>query len=179
MRSRVQTDSSTSNECTGGIFVSRCEFGLGVFAVRPFSRGEWILRFSGPEVEFDSTVASGSKGSYPLQIDRSRYVDIVPPGRFINHSCNPNVGLHGPLDLYALRAISAGEEIRFDYSTTMSERFWTMECRCGMPDCRRIVRDFHDLPSVVKHRYLNLGVVSPFIVEEIRQTIEQYKHCTE
>ncbi len=66
--------------------------------------------------------------------------------------------------LIALRPIEAGEEIRFDYSTTMSDDHWTMECRCGEPICRRVVLDFHHLPPIAQNRYLQLGVVQRFIV---------------
>ena len=69
--------------------------------------------------------------------------------------------------MIALRDIEAGEEIRFDYSTCMSERLWTMRCRCGEANCRGIVRDFHDLPAEIRRRYLAAGIVQRFILREI------------
>ncbi len=51
----------------------------------------------------------------------------------------------------------------------MSEDHWTMECRCGEPFCRRVILDFHHLPVIAQNRYLQLGIVQSFIVEEARQ----------
>ena len=88
---------------------------------------------------------------------------VGEPDRYLNHSCDPNAGIVDNRRLVAIRAIAAGEEIRFDYSTTMAEDFWTLECRCGSPLCRGTVTDFRLLPSEVKQRYLELGVVQGFI----------------
>jgi len=69
----------------------------------------------------------------------------------------------------ALRSIEPGEEIRFDYSTTMIQDHWTMECRCGQPTCRRVILDFHHLPPITQNRYLQLGIVQRFVVNEVRR----------
>jgi hypothetical protein len=71
--------------------------------------------------------------------------------------------------LIALKPIPAGEEIRFDYSTTMSEDHWTLECRCGEPDCRGLVKDFHLLPSVLQEQYVERGIVQTFILHQWKQ----------
>jgi hypothetical protein len=69
---------------------------------------------------------------------------------------------------FALRPIARGEEILYDYSTTMSEQRWTMQCQCGAPSCRGIIADFHDLPAELQRRYLAMRIVQPFIVAEWR-----------
>ena len=43
-----------------------------------------------------------------------------------------------------------------------------MTGHCGMRNCRQTVRDFYDLPGTLKSYYLQLEVVAPFIVEELR-----------
>jgi hypothetical protein len=48
----------------------------------------------------------------------------------------------------------------------MSEDNWTMECRCGAPNCRGIIRDFAELPSDLQRHYLDMHVVQSFIVQE-------------
>jgi hypothetical protein len=96
-------------------------------------------------------------------------------GRFVNHSCNPNAGLRDNRHMIALRPIEAGEEIRFDYSTCMSERLWTMHCRCGESNCRTVIRDFHDLPDETRRRYIALGIVQRFIIEEISHLADRRK----
>ena len=60
---------------------------------------------------------------------------------YINHSCNPNVGLEDAITLIAIRDISAGEEILCDYAFWESNNDWKMkhECICGNPNCRKLI----------------------------------------
>jgi hypothetical protein len=102
------------------------------------------------------------------QIDDDLYIyPMHPEGRFMNHSCDPNAGLREDREMVALREILPGEEVMFDYSTTMSEDHWTMPCLCGAAGCRGLVGDFHELPKGVQQRYLRLGVVQRFIVRQV------------
>jgi uncharacterized protein len=149
------------------IYVAQCDLGRGVFAGRDFAAWDEILRFSGPRISFAEALAKGEKQANPLQIDDEEYLDIEPPGVFVNHSCEPNAGIVEDRVLVALRPILRGEEIRFDYSTTMWEDMWTMECRCGSSRCRGVVRDFPDIPPEVQAEYLGLGVVQGFIVRRL------------
>ncbi len=65
----------------------------------------------------------------------------------INHSCDPNAGfVTGEAVLYALRDIAAGEQIFWDYSTSLAELGWSLHCRCGSSRCRKIVRSWSELP---------------------------------
>lgn len=148
------------------IYVARCELDRGLFAGRDFAKDELIFRFTGPVICFADAVSKGETESNPLQIGPATYMDLDAPAVFANHSCEPSVGIRDSSAVYALREIKRGEELRFDYSTTMSERHWTMECLCGTPSCRRIIGDFHDLPEELQRRYLAMGIVQPFIVEE-------------
>jgi hypothetical protein len=134
-----------------------------VFAARPIARGERILVFRGRPVAAGDPIHYTPEGANLLQIDSLSYIYPRPRAVFVNHSCNPNAGVHDRVTLIALRDIAAGEEIRFDYSTTMDEDLWTMECRCGDARCRRVVRDFKYLPARARARYLALGVVPDFV----------------
>jgi hypothetical protein len=143
--------------------------GRGVFATQSFRPGQPILLFSGPVLKHDEVLALGGDRAYALQIGPDQYLDTMPPGRYANHSCDPNAGIVNDRMLIALRSVEAGEEIRFDYSTTMSRDHWTMECRCGRPICRRVILDFHHLAPITQNRYLQLGIVQRFIVSEVRR----------
>ncbi|NEO15888.1 MULTISPECIES: SET domain-containing protein-lysine N-methyltransferase [unclassified Moorena] len=153
--------------------VRPAKIGQGVFAVRDIAAGEPLLEFTGPIINFDQSVAKGEKMGNVLQIDHDAYIDIdmIPesPAPYVNHSCNPNAGIIGDRILIALRQITAGEEIFFDYSTTMDEDFWTMKCLCGTQDCRGTVTDFKYLPSETKQLYLKLGIVQKFIVNSLNK----------
>jgi hypothetical protein len=144
-------------------------FGRGVFATQSFRPGQPILVLTGPVLNRDEVLALGGDRAYALQIGPDEYLDTMPPGRYANHSCDPNAGLVNDRLLTALRPIEAGEEIRFDYSTTMSGDHGMMECRCGRPTCRRVILDFHYLPPITQNRYLQLGMVQRFIVSEVRR----------
>jgi hypothetical protein len=144
-------------------------FGRGLFAAQPFEPGQPILVFTGPVLDHAQVLALGDDQAYTLQIGPDQYLDTMPPGRYTNHSCDPNAGIANDRMLIAIRPIATGEEIQFDYSTTMSEDHWTMECRCGEPFCRRVILDFHHLPPITQNRYLQLGIVQRFIVDEVRR----------
>jgi hypothetical protein len=151
------------------VVVARSALGRGVFAAQRFHPGQPILTLGGPLLSTPEMLALGPDRIYALQVGIGRFVDLLPPGRYLNHSCDPNAGIVDERALIALREIVPGEEIRFDYSTTMLEDHWTMECRCGEYLCRRVVLDFHHLPPITQNRYLQLGIVQRFIVDEVRR----------
>ena len=71
----------------------------------------------------------------------------------INHCCEPNAGfVTGEPVLYALRDIAAGEQIAWDYSTSIAELGWTLECRCGADKCRKIVCSWWELAAEERAR---------------------------
>lgn len=153
---------------SGGYSAPSTIDGQGLFAPRNYSRGETLFRLSGRLYDGVSIHRNTHWFANTYQLDRDLYLyPETLEGRYINHSCEPNAGLREDLEMLALRDIAAGEEICFDYSTCMSEQDWTMICQCGTAQCRKIIRDFHDLPTELKHRYLRLGIVQRFIVREI------------
>lgn len=85
-----------------------------------------------------------------MQIDHGLYLVADPqdpdPSDFINHGCEPNIGFtRGDLWFFALRDIAEGEELLWDYSTSMNERGWAVPCRCAASGCRGAIRSFCDL----------------------------------
>ncbi len=150
-------------------YVDFCDVGLGVFANRDLRKGEKILAFGGPIIDFAETKRRGPWECMPLQIGQDRYYDTRPPGIFVNHSCDPNSGIRNDRDLVALRDIKPREEIRFDDSTTMEEQSFTMRCLCGAPSCRHVIADFSTLPGQVQNRYLSESVVMGFIAAKVRK----------
>ena len=66
-------------------------------------------------------------------IDFSKSADAM---RYTNHSCRPNARLcirQGRVEFYAVRAITAGEEITVNYGQTHHEG--KLACRCGAAGC--------------------------------------------
>jgi hypothetical protein len=125
--------------------------GRGVFAVEPITKGSRILEFQGRVLQSaqltDDLLAMQVGPDEWLCSDGSALDDCV------NHSCEPNGGfLEGDPVLYALHDIAAGEEIGWDYSTSIDEPGWTLECRCGSPSCRGIARSWRDLRPEERER---------------------------
>ena len=118
-----------------------------------------------PIINFAETKRRGPRECMAVQIGPNRHIDTQPPAVFVNHSCEQNAGIRGDKCLVALRAISRGDEIRFDYSTMMEEQSFTMNCRCGTVGCRRVVTDFSTLPCAVRRRYIAQRIVMRFILE--------------
>lgn len=90
---------------------------------------------------------------------------------FFNHSCAPNAGLKidGKVFLIAIQNIANGDEITWDYSTTMDADDWEMDCNCGSKNCRGRIRDFKYIPQDTQKRYLDLGIVPEYISKNFRK----------
>jgi hypothetical protein len=91
-------------------------------------------------------------------VDKNVVIDAAVGGndaRFINHSCEPNcepVNESGRIYIEALRSISPGEELTYDYSLTRDEQDDEQTeidyaCRCGARRCRGTM-----LEVLPKHR---------------------------
>ena len=134
--------------------------GRGVFAREPIPAGQYILEFQGTVLRSaeltDDMLAMQIGPDDWLASDGSLLDDCV------NHSCDPNAGfLAGTPVLFALRDIAAGEEIAWDYSTSIAEPGWFLECRCGAAHCRGTVRSWGEL--TVEHRSRLLPTVLNFL----------------
>ena len=152
-------------------YIARCDLGRGVFARRTIRSGELILAFDGPLIDFAETKRRGASECMAIQVGRNQYIDTQAPGVLVNHSCSPNAGIVRDRDLAALRDILPGEQIQYDYSTTMDEQSFTMNCRCGAPGCRGVVTDFSELPVAVQDYYLRRGLVMSFIVRRLWSSV--------
>ncbi len=148
------------------VYIGESATGRGVFAKTHIQPRETLFYLTGRLISFDEAV-SIPQGEYSVQIGIDRYVDPWSPARYLNHSCTPNAGFVDEIRLIALGPIEPGEEIRFDYSTTMLERCWELDCACQSPRCRGRIQDFDLLPIALQTHYLRLGIVQNFIVEEI------------
>ena len=148
------------------LMVGPCAHGAGLFATAAFSPGELLVRLAGPLLTLTEVRQKGPLAGNVLQIGVDRYLDLESPGRYLNHHCQPNAGIWNDVELRALQPIRAGDEICFDYSTTIGDG-WTMACRCGGPDCRESIVAWHRLPAPIQDRYRLLGCVQRFLVADV------------
>ena len=143
--------------------VKETAHGRGVFAGEPIPAGAWIATFTGPFLRYDQTNAE----TYALQIGPDLYIGgSGGVDDLFNHSCDPNawVRIDGTsAQLQALRPIPPGEQICFDYSTTLDEDDFTMRCQCGSTRCRGLIGDGRDLPPSVWDRYVTMGILPGYV----------------
>jgi uncharacterized protein len=144
------------------LVVKESSTGRGVFAGEAIRRGELLMRFTGPLL----TYAQTSPQTLALQIGPDVYVgESGNADDCVNHCCDPNAGLvidGTDVRLIALRDISVGEQIAFDYSTTMDEDDFEFDCLCGSLMCRGRIRDFKHLPEELRRKYEGMGIVPAY-----------------
>ncbi len=154
--------------------------GKGNFAASNIKKGQTICLFTGESCnlnEIRDRIKIGKENEFdPLQIDEETYLDLDESTRLFNHSCNPNAFVNGKNELVALRNILKGEEITFDYSTTIDEDemkfehvglpYHTLKCNCLSKNCRKTVEQFKNLPEKVHSYYLKNKFVPDFILRK-------------
>jgi uncharacterized protein len=111
--------------------------GLGLFARQPFARGERVAEYVGRRM--DQAAYLQCRSAYVFDLGDGLYIDGAPRwnlARYINHSCVPNCEAVVEGDrvfIEALRDISPGEELAYDYGREYFEDRLAGRCRC--PKC--------------------------------------------
>jgi len=157
--------------------IGKSPFGRGLFATQLIENGQEILEFKGGLIRFDELMARQSLSMNALQIGRNVYLDLHEPSVLVNHSCEPNAGVSPDFKLIAIKNINAGEEIFYDYSTVMFERFETMQCSCGHSKCRKNIGDFDKLPLGIRRSYLRIAIVPSFVIGELLLEMTRQLQC--
>lgn len=159
--------------------------GMGVFAQRDFESGERIRSISGSLHGLDSVLgkaeAGDLAGSDVLGVDDGLYLVLDELDRCFNHSCDPNAAVVGAgerVELIAIRRVPSGDEITFDYSTTMADdeqaivaagrSLWRCPCSCGAERCRGEIDQFATLAPDARRRYLDRSWAPDFILRAFR-----------
>lgn len=157
--------------------------GTGMLAREPIKKGETVCIVGGSvmtDAEFAAFQATHSLYSF-IQIDKDLYlVEDVEKTRFLyasmNHSCDSNTWMKDEATLAARRDIEPGEEVTVDYALFTTRSSWMLDhrCRCGSPDCRRIVTGDDWRREDVQERYRNH--FSPFINRRIERLRKGSRH---
>lgn len=161
--------------------VGQTHLGKSVFAARPFKVGDVVAQFTGPRIHKSKVPKrySGENDRY-IQIGIDEYFGPSEEvDDLINHSCDPNAGLkftEAGILLVAIKKIKVGEEISWDYSTTLFENPWRMRCDCRKPNCRKIIGDFILLDKKIQDKYRKLDIIPPYIKEYMDS--EEYRVYT-
>ncbi len=115
--------------------------GQGAFAAEaiPARRKIGEIRGESISVKEARRRAKGVARIMIVELSERRAMDASAssdPLRFTNHCCAPNAVLRirqGRVEIYAMRALSPGEEITVNYGETHHEG--KLRCRCGAPGC--------------------------------------------
>lgn len=122
--------------------------GKGAFATKDFKKGDTIFIFKGKIYKRDNkNVKDAFANPDSIGIDKNTWIDPFDNFHYINHSCDPNMGIKGRVLFKALRNIKKGEELTFDYSINEADPRWHMKCRCGAKNCRKVIRSVQFLPE--------------------------------
>ncbi len=115
--------------------MGRSNAGLGLFATRPFKKGESIIEYFGREIT--KAEAYTSRSRYLFEVNSRKTIDGTTRenfARYINHSCKPNCEpqiVKGKIFIDAIRNIKIGEELSYDYGEEyFDEHIKPHGCRC-------------------------------------------------
>lgn len=145
------------------LYIDKNQHGRVVKAKYDLEKNMLITRICGPTISYAETQAMGINEYSSLQVDLNCYIKPSYPFYLFNHSCSPNCGITPEMNFVTIRNIRAGEELTWDYSTSMLERHWQLSCTCGSPNCRNLITDFDRLPINIQQQYIDMNIVLPFI----------------
>lgn len=135
--------------------------GEGVFATKSFHIGD-IAMIGKIEKSLDFN------HSHASQIGEDEYVFHAGLISKVNHSCNPNCGIKvnktGAHDFVAMKEISKGEELTFDYAMrNYTIDHFPTKCMCGSVKCRGKITGWKDLSASEKFGYA--GYVPNYLLD--------------
>jgi SET domain-containing protein len=115
--------------------VGRSKAGLGLFAVKPIKKGEFIAYYTGKIISNAEADRLWTKYLFELNsrwtVDGSSRRNIA---RYINHSCRPNAETDvkkQKVVITAIKNIQPGDEITYNYGRAYFNAFIKpMGCKC-------------------------------------------------
>ena len=149
--------------------------GAGLFATEKISQNELIFPIEG-NLRHDAYTKEEALTIFVNDLNIAPGIWITPhdtnPWRYVNHSCNPNIGLkqiENTFMVIALRNIEAEEELTIDYSITENNPYWQLQesCACQTQNCRKIIRAACTLPPALFEKYQQYML--PFMIEDWKQ----------
>jgi uncharacterized protein len=146
--------------------------GCGLFAVADIAKDE-IVAVKGGHIVDRKTLREKIAlrlGPVEIQIDDDLFIAPVTDEErelsmlYLNHSCDPNLGVRGDIIFVAMRDIRAGEELTHDWAMTDDDDY-SVECNCGEANCRQILTGKDWQRSDLQERYA--GYFSAYLARKI------------
>ena len=146
--------------------------GRGLFATADIAKDE-IVSVKGGHIVDRKTLreeVTPRLGPVEIQIDEDLFIAPVTIEErelsmlYSNHSCDPNLGVRGEITFVAMRDIRAGEELTHDWAMTDDDDY-SVECKCGAPNCRKILTGKDWQRPELRQRYV--GYFSAYLADKI------------
>lgn len=146
--------------------------GRGLFAKTDIGKDE-IVAVKGGHIVDRKTLReriTPRLGPVEIQIGQDLFIAPVTDGErelsmlYSNHSCNPNLGVRGEITFVAMRDIRVGEELTHDWAMTDDDDY-SVECKCGAPNCRKILTGKDWQRADLQTRYA--GYFSAYLARKI------------
>jgi SET domain-containing protein len=146
--------------------------GRGLFATSAIAKDEIVAVKGGRIVDRETLREKIAPllGSVEIQIDDNLFITPVTDEErelsmlYSNHSCDANIGIRGEITFVAMRDIRVGEELTHDWATTDDDDY-SVECKCGAPNCRKILTGKDWRRSELQQRYA--GYFSAYLAVKI------------
>ena len=146
--------------------------GRGLFATADIPKDEIVAVKGGHIVDGKTLRGMITPALGPVEIQIGDDLFIAPVSDeerelsmlYLNHSCDPNLGVRGEIIFVAMRYIRAGEELTHDWAMTDDDDY-SMECNCGAPDCRKTLTGKDWQRPDLQKRYL--GYFSAYLARKI------------
>lgn len=117
----------------------------GLFAKQSIAKGEIVVIRSGHIINEEELKANkNTVDDSDLQIADNFYLAPLSKEEFenvmtfVNHSCEPNLGIMGNCIFVAMRDVEADEELCLDYAM-FDNNDDSFECNCKTKSCRKII----------------------------------------
>ena len=149
--------------------------GRGLFATADIAKNE-IVAVKGGHIVDRKTLRENitpQLGPVEIQIDDDLFIAPVTGEEqegsilYSNHSCDPNIGMRGEITFVAMRDIRAGEELTHDWATTDDDGY-SVECKCGSSNCRKILTGKDWQRPNLQKRYA--GYFSAYLARKIARS---------
>ena len=146
--------------------------GRGLFASRRIAKGEIVAIKGGHVLDLRALARTRAQTAFSyVQIEDAFYIgartrrEVHRNKLFINHSCDPNLGIRGQVTFVALRDIVPGEELTYDWAMEENRPTRTA-CRCGAANCRTILTGQDWKQPALQRRYR--GFFSAYLAAKIK-----------
>jgi hypothetical protein len=146
--------------------------GRGLFAIADIAKSEIVAVKGGHIVDGKALreQIAPRLGPVEIQIDDDLFIAPVTDEEralsmlYLNHSCEPNLGVRGEITFVAIRNIRAGEELTHDWAMTDDDDY-SLECKCGAASCRKTLNGKDWQRPDLQKRYA--GYFSAYLARKI------------